>query len=224
MVMITTTQQSSMTNLKPEWTPWHEKHANKIELVAGVDCWIWVGATGSRGYGRVKYGDKSDLAHRAAFIESGGRFGAGNIVRHLCGNRYCVRPGHLAAGTSADNGKDTALMFNTTSRLVESDVRSIRSMYRDGVSLAKISARYRIAYGTVFPIVNGKSFAHIAKELITQKGSRSQRKLTQTDVEAIRRMLTEGVSQPTIAATFGVKPNTISRIKTGARWPEKRAA
>jgi DNA-binding CsgD family transcriptional regulator len=97
-------------------------------------------------------------------------------------------------------------------------------MYRDGVSLSEISDRYGIAYGSVFPIVAGKSFAHIAVDLITSKGDRCQRKLTRHDAGVIRKLLADGISPPKIAEMFGVKPNMISRIKTGARWPEKRAA
>ena len=44
------------------WTEWHDQHANKIELIAGIDCWIWSGGRGGRGYGRVKYAGQPEFA------------------------------------------------------------------------------------------------------------------------------------------------------------------
>lgn len=201
-----------------EWTSWHERHADKITLVAGVDCWIWVGATGAGGYGRVKYGPSSEGAHKAAFLEAGGALKPREVVRHKCGNRYCVRPGHLLAGSHADNAKDTSLMFQSTSKLIERDIIAIRTAYRSGTSLADIAKAHDIAYGTVFPIVNGKSFRHIAPELITKQGSRCPRKLSADDVAAIRSALSSGQqSQAVIAKKYGVGSGLVSRIKTGHR-------
>ncbi len=42
-------------------------------------------------------------------------------------------------------------------------------------------------------------------------------KLSSTDVDEIRKLLADGVLQSCIAKQFGVRPNQISRIKTGAR-------
>lgn len=200
-----------------EWTEWHEKHQDKIALVAGVDCWIWTGCA-VNDYGRVKYGKSAEYAHRAAFVEAGGTFDAGPIVRHLCGNAGCVRPGHLAAGTHADNGKDAALMFTAgRGRLSEAEVLAIRRLYAEGVPLGKIAEQFKIAYGTVYPIVVGKSYRHV--QAGTSRANRVPRKLDRQSAVEIRRLALDGeMTQSAIAQKFNVAQSVVARIKSGGRW------
>lgn len=199
-----------------EWTIWHEKHADKIALVAGVDCWIWTGCA-VNDYGRVSYNLKTEYAHRAAFMESGGTFRDGPLVRHLCGNAGCVRPGHLASGTKADNAKDTALMFTGRGILSERDVLAIRQQYFDGTPLAQIAVNFGLARGTVYPIVSGKSYRHVLEGL--SKAKRTPRKLTKEVAVEIKRLaLAGGMTQSAIAQKFNVAQSVVARIKSGVRW------
>lgn len=200
-----------------EWTDWHERHSDKIELIPGVDCWVWTGATGGGGYGRVKYGPSSEFAHRAAFIEAGSRRPNG-IVRHLCGNRMCVRPGHLAEGSYADNAKDTAEMFMTGhGRLVEAYVLAVRKRYAEGVKIKDIAYEFGVPFGTVYPIVCGKSYRHVKDGILSAQ--RSPRKLTSETAAMIKSAALSGaMTQKEIAIKFGVKQSVVSRIKNGVRW------
>jgi len=202
-----------------EWTPWHDKHSDKIELIAGIDCWIWDGCTHPSGHGRVSSRSGHNYAHRAAYAEYMGSIDPDLMVRHVCGCSSCVRPSHLAQGTAADNGKDTAIMFQTTSKLVAEDVRSIRRMYNDGVSLLKISEAHGIACGSVYPIVCYQNFPYVDPDMKGKHRLRSPRKLDVEKVRRIKDMLLSGVSQAQIATVFGVRSSTISRINTGDRWP-----
>lgn len=45
-------------------------------------------------------------------------------------------------------------------------------------------------------------------------------KLTEADVAEIRKRLHAGETQRVIALAFGIKPQTVSRIKCGSLWPE----
>lgn len=200
-----------------EWTDWHEKHQDKITLVAGIDCWIWTGCA-VNDYGRVKYGNSAEYAHRVAFLEAGGSFADGPIVRHLCGNAGCVRPGHLAAGTHADNGKDAALMFTAgRGRLSGPEVLAIREMYAEGMSLGFIAKQFNLAYGTVYPIVMGKSYRHVQAGIMRAK--RAPRKLDKESAGEIRRLALAGkMTQSAIAQKFNVAQSVVARIKSGVRW------
>lgn len=56
-------------------------------------CWIWQGSFNGKGYAsRSGY-----LVHRQAFLETGGQLGEGEEAHHLCEQRACVRPNHIAA-------------------------------------------------------------------------------------------------------------------------------
>jgi hypothetical protein len=200
-----------------EWTDWHEKHSDKIELVAGIDCWIWNAAQGGGGYGRVRYIDRAEFAHRAAFIEAGGDFSAGNIVRHMCGNRLCVRPSHLKAGTQADNSRDMSEMFQSKCSTSLPTVLGIRKDYAAGMPLSEISSKYNMAQGSIVQVASGRVYRTIAPETIV-KPNRFPRKLDPEKAEIIRQMIADGATQSSIAKKFSVAQSVVSRINTGARW------
>lgn len=66
----------------------------------GSDCWIWTGATNSRGYPSrwVIGAGRSELVHRALLAERLGRPLLPNEqVHHRCGRIVCVNPDHLEA-------------------------------------------------------------------------------------------------------------------------------
>jgi hypothetical protein len=205
-----------------EWTPWHERHADKIELVAGIDCWIWTAATGGGGYGRVSYNKKAEFAHRASFIEANGDIPKGKVVRHNCGNRLCVRPSHLVPGTPADNARDTAEMFRAgRSKLSAENVREIRNRYNAGEPLTGIADALGIASGTVYPIVSHRALKYVDSELAGTHKLRCPRKLSaEMATEICAKALSGKVSQSQIAAEYGIAQGVVSRIKNGKLWPD----
>ena len=84
------------TELSPALLP--ENLAEKI-LVGAQDCWLFLGATNSRGYGLTAIdGDGSTrLAHRATYELLVGSIPDGRIVYHTCGVKRCCNPEHLVA-------------------------------------------------------------------------------------------------------------------------------
>lgn len=213
-----------------EWTEWHERHCDKIELIPGIDCWIWVAGTTAKArastHGRVRFerpnGEKySEYAHRAAYISAFGVPPEGKLLCHRCGVGLCVRPSHMYLGTPAENGKDMADMGTGTAALTYDKAYDVRLRYQRGDSLQSIADRYGIAFGTVYPIVMGKSYKHVPFPPNYRFGERFRKPLTQDEVSDIRSMLSNGWTQGQIAKKHNVAANTISRIKTGVRHKDK---
>ena len=74
-------------------------------LVDRVDsgCLEWRAARMGAGYGEFSYGGQNFRAHRVSWEFVYGRLPRGAHVMHLCDNRPCCNPEHLALGTHTDN-------------------------------------------------------------------------------------------------------------------------
>lgn len=137
-------------------------------------CWDWIGSTTRGGYGRFWAAGKEYYAHRFSYAFH--RNDPGDLlVCHRCDNRLCVNPDHLFAGTIADNNRDmfakgrnrTGLVRGErvgTSKLVEADVRAIRSSILPGAGTAgaaAIARVFNVSKGAVQRIMRGHSWRHV---------------------------------------------------------------
>lgn len=66
-------------------------------------CWLWTGATNSRGYGCLGVLGKGWLAHRWSYTIHVGPIPDGLTLDHLCKNILCCNPMHLEPVTRAEN-------------------------------------------------------------------------------------------------------------------------
>lgn len=74
--------------------------------------WYWLGAISDTGHGKLQIGSRSDdsavvaLAHRIAWVLSGGECGSDAVIRHDCDESSCMNPADLRRGSMADNSAD----------------------------------------------------------------------------------------------------------------------
>lgn len=72
-------------------------------------CWLWVGASTTSGYGQIRLGGKTYLAHRISWLLAGRELRNGLHLLHSCGvpgGNLCVNPDHLRPGTQQNNNDD----------------------------------------------------------------------------------------------------------------------
>lgn len=66
-------------------------------------CWIWLGETSIKGYGRMNLNNKKISAHTFAYELHNGERKAGLVCDHICRVRCCVNPSHIRMITNKEN-------------------------------------------------------------------------------------------------------------------------
>jgi hypothetical protein len=152
--------------------PFADRFWRKVERTK--DCWIWIGARTSKGYGRLHFGSRnqSQRAHRLSYMMEYGAIPRGMIVLHKCDNPPCVRPDHLMLGTPKDNSLDRVAKDRAPkgqeaswSKLTLEQVCAIKS---DTRLQRVIAAEYGICQQSVSLIKRGINWRHVKHQPIVQ--------------------------------------------------------
>jgi hypothetical protein len=156
------------TGIEPD--PLAIRFWKKVDRRGPDECWPWIGAKGTAGYGHIKIGNRNRPAHRIAVELTGGRaVSDGAVVRHSCDNPPCVNPAHLIVGTQLENiadrdtrGRGTRGERSPTAKLTAEQVRAIRATHAaGGYTLREIAAQFDVTHATVVRIVNGQAWRHV---------------------------------------------------------------
>jgi hypothetical protein len=105
------------------------------------DCWLWTGSVTTGGYGQLGWrspdaNEKVFLrAHRVAYHLVNGAPPAGQIVMHACDTRRCCNPGHLVAGSVAENNRDRAAKGRSSHHAPPPNSRRLRGREHPSATL-----------------------------------------------------------------------------------------
>lgn len=136
------------------------------------DCWVWTGAITRAGYGWVRAGGTSKLAHRVAWELTNGPIPFGMFVCHKCDNRICVNPNHHFIGTDSDNMHDCSKKGRTTwgekgahAKLKSQQVIEIKQLYKSGgYSYQSLADKFGIGMVTVANIITGATWKKLKEQ------------------------------------------------------------
>lgn len=168
-----------------------ERFLSKIDTSG--ECWEWIGYINKSGYGvyHPRSSRRPLLAHRIARELSCGPIPPGLFVCHKCDNRRCCRPDHLFLGTPADNNRDAMLKGRTA-----------------------LGERNRLRK---HPERN-PMLLYPEKAARMRGGGNGNSKLTQPQVDEIRRLFRAGMNKSALAAAFGIARSTVRGIVQGESW------
>ena len=152
-----------------EFQLWFWSKVEKTE-----SCWEWQAAKTRDGYGRIfdnetpGYSKLTILpAHRVSYVLANGSIPQGKLICHKCGNRSCVRPSHIYAGTIKENmrdrkahGRQAEGERNGWAKLTEDKVKLIRWLVNYG-SRRKIAKILGLHHSTVKSVVSRKTWKHV---------------------------------------------------------------
>lgn len=81
-----------------------ERFWRKVDRRGPDECWPWLAAVGTHGYGVVITIDqRQTTAHRVAYELEVEPIREGLTIDHLCRNRVCMNPAHMEAVTQREN-------------------------------------------------------------------------------------------------------------------------
>lgn len=145
---------------------------SRVEIRGEAECWPWLAARTTAGYGNLWTGRTTAYAHRFAWeLHHRQPIPAGMFVCHVCDNPPCVNPGHLFLGTNADNNRDMQAKGRASGGtrgeqqhhaiLTEAAVRDIRARIAAGERNAAIARRYGVDRSTISAVRTGKNWWHV---------------------------------------------------------------
>ena len=170
---------------KAQWTTdrwaryregWKERFWNRVDKRGADECWEWLGARTSAGYGNVTLpGSGVVVAHRVSWFLINGGISLNaprdakrpEFVLHSCDNRACCNPGHLFLGSYADNMKD---MYSkgrhviyrgskhANSKLSPGAVEEIRRLYASGFTQVQLAGWAKVSQRAISLITRGETY------------------------------------------------------------------
>ena len=153
---------------------WKQRFDAKWKEDEATGCWVWTGATASKGYGEIKIPRtrKQIPAHRLSYLIHRGPIPPGKCVLHKCDNPPCVNPQHLFVGTKLDNALDMVSKMRHVygerqgaHKLKEADVLAIHNLMKLGVPQIRIAQMFGVGPMQISRIKRGQRWRHVFEKI-----------------------------------------------------------
>lgn len=159
-----------------------ERFWQKVDQRDPDECWPWLAAKDSSGYGKLRSptGRRLIKASRFAYAVHYGDPGGLHIL-HRCDNPACCNPDHLFVGTHQDNLADMRRKgrarnsgphgsINGRAKLNDGKVAIIRERIGRGETNIAIARDYGVHHGTISLIRRGKIWSDVTSLPVSHGG------------------------------------------------------
>lgn len=135
------------------------------------NCWVWTaGLQKQNGYPCFAITHSNNVrANRYVYELTYGAVPDNLMVLHKCDNRLCVNPSHLMLGSHQDNMSDKVSKGRQAkgsecgaSKLTESNVIEIRTLFQNGVLQSELAKLYNVSQVQISNIVTRRQWKHVA--------------------------------------------------------------
>lgn len=130
------------------------------------DCIEWTASTDGRGYGAFKLHNQRWRAHRVAYELNVAPIPEGLCIIHLCDNKRCINPHHLAAATHEANMADMKMKERAAhgskhpkAKLSSEDVAKIRELASRGAYHLDLAEQFGVSRPTITKVINGTAYS-----------------------------------------------------------------
>lgn len=135
-------------------------HPHRPEL---GNCWIWIGAKTSHGYGEYLFQGRVRHAHQVAYFLEHGAYPDGladmrNVHRHTCDRKACVRSSHLIVSSQKENMADVLARGGRKNVLHPNTVASVRAFGKSGLPPRAIARIIGASISVVRRILSGRTW------------------------------------------------------------------
>ena len=155
----------------------------RVHKPSPEDCWEWMGAKTSGGYGNLTWHGKHVQAHRVAYFLTHGSINLSTgfrhegkaktyrrFVLHTCDNRRCCNPAHLFLGSMRTNLLDAyrkgrkvqPRSAHVNAKLAPDQIREIRHRYDSGEAVqTELARRYKVSQRVISLIVRRETYKDV---------------------------------------------------------------
>lgn len=161
-----------------DWLEYTQRFWRRVDVRGNDECWPWLGARNSTGYGSFGINRKTYVAHRVAAYICGlvstlsapKNKKSGGFILHECDNRLCCNPRHMRLGTFSQNQLDAYSRGrraqpkghnHKNSKLSPEQVRIIRKLFAEGVSSPKIGKQFDVDESTILNIIHCRTYRNV---------------------------------------------------------------
>lgn len=166
-------------------------------------CRLWKCFKDRDGYGQISVAKKNRFTHRVCFeVTHNVELPSDIMVRHLCANRSCTNPDHLAIGTAQDNANDKVKAGRAVTgekhhaaKISKETALGIAEEIKNGMRVSEISKKFNCSWALVNSVKTGASWSSVTGIPKKSISARKKLELCEKDEEEAKKHIEDRIQK-----------------------------